>query len=196
MPVSFTVFLFQPDAFIGRSRSFKSVMYKISGALLALFTLTACTTAPVQRHDYSKMQQDDFTEVVKQVRGNTRYLSSNLTEGHRLSTALMQGKRRGELEALFRDNGGRCARPDAANIMHCSVNRWWAYTDVRMSPDREKICKPGMQLNYSLYFDEVEQASAVLAKLNVDVTHLAHCPDEVTRHLLSDPYRATGVPVF
>lgn len=171
-------------------------MHKLSGALSAFLILTGCTVTPVQRHDYSKMQQDAFTPVVKQVRGNTRYLSSNLSLGHEQSMPLMEGKRREELDGFFQENGGLCATANSEAVMRCSVSRWWAYADVRISPDREKICKPGMQLVYDIYFDEPLKSPAIVSKFSLNAVHLAQCPDEATRHLLSDPYRATGVPEF
>lgn len=168
-------------------------MRKLTGAALAFFSLTACTVTPVARHDYSKMQQDVFTDVVKGIRGNTRHLSSNLSKGRELSEEIVRGKRRDELEALFRTPGGKCRMLDTVNVMNCSVERWWTYTDVRLVAERENICKPGMGIFYSFYFDDVRQPSARLSKFNMDVLHYSHCPDEATRTGAGGPHGTTSL---
>lgn len=156
-------------------------MRKLIGIALVLLSLAACTVTPVARHDYSKMPQDVFTDLVKEVRGNTRHLSSNLSKGRELSAGIVQGKRREELEALFRTPGGSCGMLESVNVMSCSVDRWWTYNDGRLIAERDRICMPGMGIFYSFYFDDVRQPSALLSKFNMDVVHFSHCPDEAIR---------------
>lgn len=171
-------------------------MHKLSGAILVFFSLTACTLTPLHSPDYSKMQQDAFTKVFKQVRGNTIERLSDLEVGRKLSKALVKGKGREEIESLFSGNDGVCTSLYSNTLMNCTVTRFWTYTGSSPSSERDKNCEPGMQLLYSFYFYEPGKPPETTPKFDFKALHLHRCPGDVPLPVGRDPSLMSGIPEF
>jgi len=138
-------------------------------------SLPACAISTASQHDYSGLPDDEFAEVVRQVRGGSRDLFNNIERGQIISQQFVRGKNVEQIRTLFTAAQGVCMTgADSAQLV-CVVDRWWKYVMSRSAADSRNRCIPGMQLRYRFSFDKPSQLAATWSRYDFDVIHLAHC---------------------
>ena len=137
--------------------------------------LPGCAISTASQHDYSVLPDDDFAQVVKQVRGGSRELFNNIERGQIISQQFVRGRNAEQIRTLFTAAQGVCVAGADSSQLVCVVDRWWKYAMSRSAADSRNRCIPGIQLRYRFRFDKPNQPAATWSRYDFDVIHLAHC---------------------